>query len=207
MTCYLLGGDDPPANADLVEVLAHVALHTLDHVREAPFLVPDWFVPRVELESGSIVLGRIGSADSREIRFDSVFAPAPLSTRAVSRIMFDWLPPQARVPEGQPGVLLSSGEFVEGIFESINANKLAVNSVLFGRRVLDINGEVVAVVLRPAQSQDPVWELTTRDRSRWLGASIEITGGELAVWDASLGRRAFAAYDLDLVRLVRPATR
>jgi len=174
-----------------------------DQVREAPYLVADWFVPRVELESGSMVLGRIRSADSRDIRFDSVFDPAPVSTRAVSRIMFDWLPPQARVPGGRPGVVLTSGEFVEGIFDSINGNKLTINSVLFGRRVFDIHGEVAAVVLRPTQSQEPIWELTTSERSRWIGASMEITKDELGIWDASLGRRTFAAYDLDLVRLVR----
>jgi hypothetical protein len=178
-----------------------------DHVRQAPYLVADWFVPRVELESGSMVLGRIRQADFKEIRFDSVFDPAPLSTRAVSRIMFDWLPPQAQVPGGRPGVVLASGEFVEGLLDSIEANRLAINSVLFGRRVFDIHGEVAAVVLRPTQSQDPIWELTTNDRSRWIGASLEITKDELGIWDASLGRRAFAAYDLDLVRLVRPAGR
>ena len=174
-----------------------------DQVREAPYLVADWFVPRVELESGSIVLGRIRSADYREIRFDSVFDPAPVSTRAVSRIMFDWLPPQARVPGGRPGVVLTSGEFVEGVFDSIEGNKVTLNSVLFGRRVFDIHGEVAAVVLRPIQSQSPVWELTTNEQSRWVGASLEITRDEIGIWDASLGRRTFAAYDLDLVRLVR----
>jgi hypothetical protein len=176
-----------------------------DQLREAPYLVADWFVPRVELESGSTVLGRIRSADQRELRFESVFDPEPVSTRAVSRIMFDWRPPQARIPAGQSGVVLTSGEFVEGGFDSIVENRLAVNSVLFGRRVFDIQ-DVAAVVLRPIRSQDAVWELTTNERSRWIGASLEITSNELGIWDASLGRRSFPAYDLDLVRLVRPAT-
>jgi hypothetical protein len=59
-----------------------------DQVREAPYLVADWFVPRVELESGSMVLGRIRSADSRDIRFDSVFDPAPVSTGLVRMVRF-----------------------------------------------------------------------------------------------------------------------
>lgn len=179
---------------------------SFDHLREAPYLEKDWFVPRVELSSGSIVMGRIERADTRRLSFKGVGGPAPISMQAVARIMFDWLPPGARLVRGRSGVVLPSGEFVEGQFESMEKNRLTISSVLFGRRTFDVNGEVTAILVRNEWATPPRWQLVTQDQSRWAGTALEIGRGEIAIWDDALGRRSFSLYDVRDVRLLRRDT-
>ena len=191
-------------NVQSAEAQVHCSF---DQLREGPYLEKDWFVPRVELLSGSIVMGRIERADTRQLTFKGVGSPAPISIQAVARIMFDWLPPGARLAKGRTGVVLPSGEFVEGQFESLEKNRLTISSVLFGRRTFDVNGEVIAILVRNERATRPRWELVTQDRSRWAGTSLEIGRGEIAIWDDALGRRSFSLYDVRDVRLLRRETR
>src|SRR5262249_50602146 len=103
-------------------------------VNEAPRLRKSSFVPQVELQSGSIVTGWIRSVDETAVEFLGAPPKASLSTFAVARILFRWISPRQaeQIHSGRPGVLLTTGEFVEGAFKGIEKGKAQVSSVLFG---------------------------------------------------------------------------
>jgi hypothetical protein len=78
-----------------------------------------------------------------------------VDTRDVARIVFDALSGQllSRIPSARSGVLLASGDFVEGEFESADSGRVKITSVLFGRQSFEIGRQALAVVLRERKGQ------------------------------------------------------
>lgn len=171
---------------------------TLDNVREAPFLLNDSFTPAVHLQSGSVVVGRIRSANERQIDFAGAAAPEPISTRNVARILFRWLPDGLswKVAAGQPGVLLSSGEFVEGDFKGIERGRVKISSVLLGIRSFDLNNELIALVLRKPSAGARLYEVKTTGGSLWIGAALQIEKDHLILQERSLGAWKIPLYEV-----------
>jgi len=175
---------------------------TFDHVREAPSLAGTSFVPRVELLSGSRVIGPIESADAASIRLAGSPARPPIPVARVSRILFQWVPFRwsDKVAAGRPGVLLTEGDFVEGEFRGVENARLTVSSVLFGMRSYDLHHDVIAVVLRKRQPSRQQFEVRTVDGSTWFGDDLEIGWNEVVLSEAALGRCRFPIYELGEVR-------
>ncbi len=170
----------------------------LDNVREAPFLANDSFLPVVQLQSGSRAVGRILLADEREIQFAGAPAPSPVPTFSVARILFRWLPDglSKKLAPGRPGVLLASGEFIEGDFKGIEKGQVKISSVLLGLHSFDLNNDLVAVALRKPSSVPHEYEVKTLDGSVWMGAGLRIEQDQVLLQERSLGVRKIAIHEL-----------
>jgi hypothetical protein len=120
----------------------------------------------------------------------------------VARLLFRWLSyGQAdKLRSGQPGVLLTSGEFIEGGFKGIEKGQIKISSVLLGLRQFDLNNEVVAVSLRKPSQELPQYEVKTLDGSVWLGAVLHIETSHIIIEDRSLGPRTIPLHEVLEVR-------
>ncbi len=177
---------------------ARLSRATFDHVREGPWLANPSFAPRVELRNGSVVLWPIQSADGTRIRFGGPPARPSLPLQQVAKILFNWVPYRqaAKVNSGQPGILLASGEFLEGEFYGFDNGQVLLSSVLFGLRQYDAGQEVIAVVLHKSRGTTPQYEVTTADGSTWYGDDLGIGWNEVVLGDAALGHSRFPIYEL-----------
>lgn len=182
------------------EARGHQSL--FDSVQAAPVLWSGPFLPRVELQSGSVVVGLIRSMDDSAVHFWGAPPRAPVPRGAVSRVLFRWLTPRlaAKIQTGRAGVLLTTGEFFEGEFRGIERGQAQVSSVLYGLRRFDVETEVVAAVLRTASSALRSFAVKTEDGSVWLGTVTGVGEGEVFLEERSLGRCRIPIYDLAEVR-------
>jgi hypothetical protein len=178
----------------------------IDNVRAASPSVPiSSFVPRVELQSGSTIIGPIEWADDKALHFPSAEFREPISTRAVAKMLFQWVPYRFNsiFRTGRPGALLMNGQFVEGDFKGIEANRVQISSVLFGLRGFDLNSQVMAVVLRKPAVVPHQFEVKTIDGSVWLGTALETAQSEIVLRENSLGRRKIFIHELQEIRRSR----
>ena len=178
----------------------------LDNVKEGSPSVPiSSFVPQVELQSGSRIAGPIAWADDDAIHFPGASWREPVSTRAVSRILFQWVPYRFNsiFRRGRPGALLTNGQFVEGDFRRIEANRVQLSSVLFGLRSLDLNSQVMAVVLRKPAATRHQFEVKTIDGSVWLSMALETAQNAIVLREDSLGSHRISAHQLQEIQRSR----
>jgi hypothetical protein len=160
------------------------------------------FRPVVRLHSGSTVVSRIHAGTDSQIDFMGPLARSPLPLNAISRLEFQWVPYRytSFLNEARPGVLLATGDFIEGEFKGIQDNHLLVSSGLIGMRSYDINQDVLSVVLRPPAPKPYAFEVSTIDGSRWLGTDLQFGRDEIVVRDTALGTCRLPIYELAEIR-------
>lgn len=160
---------------------------------------------RTELVSGSVVESSWMEMDSGGLRFSGIQARPPVRRDQVARILFHSIPGrlEARIRSGQPGVLLTTGDFVEGEVRSISEGILLLDSVLFGQRRVDVVNLVLAVVLRPASRPTYAYEVHTIDGSSWRATSVSIVDYGLSIQEPLIGTCVLPVSDLVSLELVR----
>jgi regulation of enolase protein 1 (concanavalin A-like superfamily) len=148
----------------------------------------------VVLRSGSVLAhAQVRSADDKTIhilRADG--KQEDLSTRDVARLVLGPATPQqlARIPAAaSSGVLLAKGDFLEGELESIQNNRVRVNSVVFGPRELAAGSEALVVVLHEvANAGGPAgtsaaWIVKTAEGVIYMARSLRMEKDQLIVED------------------------
>ena len=170
-----------------------------EQVEEAPSLRNRWFVPQVELLSGSMQMGHLASMDDTSVRFDVAARRDPISSASVATIRFQPLPPRqaALFASGRTGVLLATGEFIDGECRGIRGSKVTLSSVPLGLCRYDVNSEVVALVLRKraVAAQHP-FEVWTADGSRWLAREVSFEPQGVLLREPALGLRRIPAHEI-----------
>jgi hypothetical protein len=169
-----------------------------DQVRAGTRLRFHPFVPRLELDGGSSVAGEIARLNRSEFVRGGWMGPASIRRQSVSRIDFRWIPERLTplVRAGRPGVLLTSGEFIEGELKRLEKGRAVLSSVLFGLKPFDLNDEVVSIVLDKPRPRLGLFEIKTRSGTIWRGDIQSLTQTGLVVVDAALGPLEVPIYDL-----------
>lgn len=169
---------------DRVQVGAH--LHHHSHA------------PRVALKSGSMTSGEIDTADHRNLRFRGAPSWEVVPVQEVTRIDFYWVPSRFDhlVRGDQPGVLLTTGEFVEGDFRGVRDGQCLISSVLFGLKRFDIDGEVLCVVLGEPALPSGSFEVKTWRGSTWCGTLESMDEEGVVLREESMGRVTVPFYQL-----------
>jgi hypothetical protein len=168
-------------------------------VEEGPTLRNRWFTPQVELQSGSMHLGYIESMDDTAVYFEGRFGKESVSRGGVANIRFQPLP--SRVPpalnEGRAGVLLTSGEFIEGECRGVSAGRVVISSVPLGLVRYDVNSEVVVVVMRKRSlSSSHPYEMKLVNGSVWRGLEVAIDPMGVVIREPMLGLRRFPLHEV-----------
>jgi hypothetical protein len=163
-----------------------------DGIEEAPALRNRWFVPRVTLKSGSVVAGHIVEMNDSMIRFQDDFGTRSVAAPAAVNLCFQVVPERlsALVASGRPGILLSTGQFIDGECRGIRNGRVTISSVPLGLREYDISYEVIAVTLRRAvPAAGRAYVARTADGSTWFASAVEMTGQDLVLREPTLGLR------------------
>ncbi|HZO84927.1 MAG TPA: hypothetical protein VFC26_06925, partial [Verrucomicrobiae bacterium] len=173
-----------------------------DNLQAGLSLPANPFRPVVHLQSGSRLMGRIHGATASEVSFMGPLPKSPVALPAVSRIDFQWVPYRflTFLNEARPGILLASGDFIEGEFKGVKDQRAALSSVLVGVRTYDVNQDVLCVVLRPPAQRPHAFEVSTIDGSRWLATDLQFGHNELIVRDSALGTCRLPIYELAEIR-------
>jgi len=172
---------------------------SFEHVEEGVALRNRWYVPQVQLQSGTTQMGYIARMDDTAVHFEQTADKEPISTLNVANIRFQPLPSRygAALNTGRTGVLLSSGEFVDGECRGIEEGRVVLSSVPLGLCRFDVNSEVIAVVLRKRLvSQSHPYELKTVDGSVWLGSDVGVDASGVSLRELSLGPRRIPMHEV-----------
>lgn len=171
---------------------------TFNKVREAPKLVNEEFPPEVELVSGSIVTGRPERANENEVMFAGAPKVVRVPTARVARIVFQPLPGDLawKTRVSRSGVWVTTGDFFDGDFRSIEGRKLTISSVLYGLRTFDIDDEVLAVVLQPRSLRSAPFELETADGAMLHAYEVALGDGEVKLRESALGEVRIPAFEI-----------
>ena len=167
-----------------------------DNIRQDTSVPHTSFIPEVHLQSGSTIVGPILSGTSE--RFDLETFPLRVPGSTVSHILFRWLPLRhsALPSSGHTGVLLTSGEFIEGDFSRLSRDSLTMSSVLYGMKSFDADAEVVAVILRRPYDTSSRYTLVTLDGSILYPKKVQFDSDELTLTENSLGTVKIGLPDL-----------
>lgn len=170
-----------------------------EQVEEGPVLRNRWFTPQVELQSGSMQLGYIETMDDTAIRFENFAGKDAVSRGNVANIRFQPLPSRLAsvLNEGRPGVLLTSGEFIDGECRAVNAGRVVLSSVPLGLVRYDVNDEVIALVLRKrGLSVAHLYEMKMVDGSVWRGVEVVIDPMGMIIREPMLGLRRLPLHEV-----------
>jgi hypothetical protein len=150
---------------------------------------PGAYRVRTELRSGSVVESPGLDFDRARLRFHGVETRPTVFRDQVSRILLQPIPgrlePRLRI--GQPGVLLSTGDFLEGEVRGVEDGWILLDSVLTGLRRLDLVNQVSAMVFRPSSRSRSPYEIRMRDGSLWYAESVAVDGARMRIVEPLLG--------------------
>jgi hypothetical protein len=174
-----------------------------DNIRQDASIPHTSFIPELRLQSGSVVVGPILSGDSERFQVDSFPFSAPAS--GVTHIFFRWVPLRyaSQVAFGRPGVLLATGEFIEGEFSGLQRDVLTMSSVLYGIKSFDADADVVAVILRRSYEPSQRYTIVTLNGTTLHPQDLQFGDYEIAISENSLGPRKIPLPELLMVRCAR----
>ena len=158
-----------------------------DHVTVRALEPRGPFAPRVVLKDGSVITDHIRLVDDTAITFSAARKGLTVLTRHVARLQFQPLDDPESIPAGRSGVLMATGDFVDGEFLCVSNNRVRLGSVLFGQRSYELNRKVAAVVLRDVTAQAAAFEVKTLDGSVWRARSISVEADALKLDTAFAG--------------------
>jgi len=170
-----------------------------EQVEEGLSLRNRWFVPQVQLQSGTMQMGYIATMDDTAIYFERDSDKEPVSTLSVANIRFQPLPSRSAwiLNARRAGALLNTGEFIEGECRGIEGGRVILSSVPLGLCRYDVNSEVVAVVLRRRDaSVGHPYEVKTTDGSVWLGSEVTIDQSGVLIRELALGPRRIPVHEV-----------
>jgi hypothetical protein len=148
----------------------------------------------VMLREGSILSGEVRSATDSAIRVARDGQEISIPPTDVSRIVFVPMSNQlmARLANARMGLLLTTGDVVEGELKTIAEGRVSVSSVLFGLRRFNVN-EVAAAILRenPPAPAARNFEVRANDGSLLLVDKLSSESGALIAETSFAGKLKF----------------
>ena len=174
-----------------------------EYVESGPSVKSRWFTPQVELSSGSSKIGYLEAMDDSTIYFENKLGRESMSRASVANIRFQPVPSRwaAFLNQDRTGVLLTSGEFIDGDCRSIEGGRVTVSSVPLGLVRYDVNSEVLALVLRRrTASSAHSYEVKLNDGSVWRGRDAVIDRLGVTIREPALGLRYIPLHEVAELR-------
>ena len=173
-----------------------------DHVTVRALEPRARYTPRLVLQDGTLIADHFGVVDDTVVNLSKEKRTLRLLTRHVARLEFRPVEDPESLPAGRSGVLLATGDFVDGDFLCVTNGKVLLNSVLFGQRNYALDRKVTAVLLRDVTPKPAVFEIKTLDGCVWRAKSIVLEEGMLHAETWWMGRCKIPAAELkEIARL------
>jgi hypothetical protein len=156
----------------------------------------------VLLVAGSFIARRVHAIDESRASFSASKSDPTLPILSIARINFHELPPDkaALLEPGRTGLLLQSGDFVDGDVRGVNRGKVDVNSILFGLKRFAMD-TALAAVLRDPLPMPATFKILSRDQSIYLSNRPILAKDGLTFQDPNLA--AFKIRPEDLLEIRR----
>jgi hypothetical protein len=156
----------------------------------------------VLLVNGSIIPGQIESADRTSVRVSRL--GSPLSIIQVARLIFRPITDQddAALQRSRSGVLLKTGDFVEGNFAGFRGGEIEVSSVVLGSKKLSA-AQVTAVILRQPAASPAQFEIKTRNQGLYRVNGLLLQKEALMLTDSAMPNVELALADVVELRATR----
>jgi hypothetical protein len=139
-------------------------------------------VKGIVLRGGSIIGGSVRSLDDSVIKIATGSGEVTIPRSEVALIVFQ--PATAEMAEAlagaRQGVLMSSGDFIDGEVQSVRGATVAISSVLFGARKHETN-EIVVAALREVSPQAGALRIELNDGSILQAGSAKVAGDRLEI--------------------------
>ncbi|MCI0744822.1 MAG: PA14 domain-containing protein [Verrucomicrobia subdivision 3 bacterium] len=157
------------------------------------------FASGVLTVNGSLIPGRVESADRASARLAGL--AQPLSIIQIARLIFSPVTAEtdSKLAHGRAGVLLKSGDFVEGDFEGVKNGQIRVSSVVLGAKTINVS-QAIAAVLRPVRGGAANFEVKTRDDGLFRAARLDLLDDAVMVKDAAFPSIKIDASDILEIR-------
>jgi hypothetical protein len=183
-----------------------VAAPASAHAAQFHALPHEAFLKGVLLRQGSFLAGATldGNAAPPTVSWHGQSFPGIASHLA--RAQKDDIPAAlfARVPisdnsgrtlKGGTGALLLSGDYLGGDILSYEKNSLEINNILLGITTLRAD-QALAIAFHPTEVPPPGFRVELADGTVLLAPSIDVSGSECTMNDATIGRFTFRLRDL-----------
>jgi hypothetical protein len=160
------------------------------------------YSPGVLLVNGSLLPGMINSADRTSVRVAGI--ESPISRVQVAGILFQTLgeSQESSLQRGRIGVLLKSGDFIEGDFNGIRNGEIDIGSVVLGPKKVSVN-QAVAVILRDIRATAAKYEVTTHNGGLYRAAALRLQNDAVLVSDPALGAITIPVGELRDLRSIK----
>ena len=156
----------------------------------------------VLLVNGSVLPGTIESADRSSVRIAG--SAPPVSRVHVARLLFQSVSEaqETSIQRVRTGVLLKSGDFVEGDFNGIRDGGIDIGSVVLGSKRIGVN-QAVAVVLNDVRPAPAKYELSTQSGGLYCSNTLRLEDNAVAANDTALGRIKVSAAEIVEIRVTK----
>jgi len=156
----------------------------------------------VLLANGSMIPGQIESADRTSVWLAG-FA-SPLSIIQVARLILRPITEQedAALQRSRSGVLLKTGDFVEGTFAGFKGGEIEVGSVVLGSKKLGAP-QVTAVILRQPAAGPAQFEIKTRNQGLYRVNTMQLENQALLLTDSAVPRVKLAMAEIVALQRIR----
>ena len=143
--------------------------------------------PGVWLSDGSFLARTVFSVNGSSIRFSRSANEPEVALTYAARIHFQEVPKDQvkELDSGRPGLLLKTGDFLDGEMKKFENGSVELSSVLLGLRTIRSN-QILAAVFRKVISQEARFEIRTMNRSFYRVNQLQLTGNRLLFLDPPL---------------------
>ena len=156
------------------------------------------------LRDGTFLVGAtVTSMENDQVRFeDAAGAQTTLSSTKLARANLTSLSPglASNIPADGNGVLLASGEFMDGRFGAWKDGKITVSSIIFGLSTFKFPEEAKALTWHAPTDADGHWIVSLRDGSVMVANSLHADQMDVLIDEPLLGQRRVASKDIYVVR-------
>ena len=139
---------------------------------------------------GTFVAADVFAIDENLVRYMRNNGQGSIPLNEVARILYKplLLDHAEKLSPGRTGLLMSTGDFLEGDVRTLKDGTAAVSSVLFGLRKVATYDDLTAIILHDVAPEKTPFTLTTTDGSTYRPKSLKPELQVLQIDDASLGQ-------------------
>jgi len=175
----------------------------IDNVRVIPgtpglsyFPDGDDLAQGIVLRDGNVIACEVAGLDDTAARYQCDGKGFTLPIASVARLIFSPVPPDYATPTDKHGILLASGDFIEGEVTGVSLQpvewprppqlKASSRSVLFGPKNFETAREVIAVDIAQVAPSPAAYEVRMIDGSIKRAKSVTVTKEGVIVDDAKV---------------------
>lgn len=141
----------------------------------------------VWLAGGTFLAQPVTAFDGNFLRFSRSASDPAIAQADVARIHFQNVPADMldELRSGRPGLLLKTGDYVDGDMRELRNGRVKLDSVLLGLKTFRLN-QVVAAVFREVSPREAQFEIRTEDGSLFRVEQVRLADDRLLFQDPGL---------------------